>query len=215
MPNDLPIVKRTFYTVVVKRLLDILLSGLAIVVFSPLFLVLTILAVVFQGLPVFFAQERPGLHGDLFRLYKFRSMTDDRDEDGKLLPGELRLTPFGRFLRRFSLDELPELFHVFTGKMSIIGPRPLLVRYLPFYTQRHMMRHAVRPGLACVPLKPMKTWSWNDQFENDIWYIENCSFSVDLRMFFAIAREAVAGAEYRTNDTRTKFSPEYWREGEK
>lgn len=208
MYDTLPKVKRSFYTVIIKRLLDVVLSGLAIIILSPAFICITVLELVFHGRPVFYPQERPGLHGKIFKLYKFRSMTNETDEKGNLLPSEKRLTSFGRFIRRFSLDELPELFSIFTGKMSIIGPRPLLVKYLPLYSKRHMMRHEVRPGFACVPLKPMKTWSWNDQFENDIWYVENCSFLVDIKMIFAVARETFAGAEYRVDDTRTEFNGE-------
>ena len=208
MTNEMPKVNRTFYTMVVKRLFDIVLSGIALVILSPLFLIISLLELIYHGSPVFYAQERPGLHGKIFKLYKFRSMTNEKDENGELLPSEQRLTSFGRFIRRFSLDELPELFCIFTGKMSIIGPRPLLVKYLPYYTKRHMMRHEVRPGFACVSLKPMKTWTWNDQFENDIWYIENCSFLVDLKMIIAVAREAVVGADYRVDDTRAEFNGE-------
>lgn len=199
-------VKRTFYTVVIKRFLDLFLSGMAIIILSPLFLVLIILEFIFHGSPIIFSQERPGLHGKPFKLYKFRSMTDEKDERGNLLPGEKRLTSFGKFIRRFSLDELPELYCIFMGKMSIVGPRPLLMKYLPLYTKRHMIRHEVRPGLACVPLKPIKTWSWNDQFENDVWYVENCSFFVDVKMIFAVFKEAIAGSEYRVDDTRSEFT---------
>lgn len=206
MEDDMPKVKRTFYTMVVKRLLDIALSGIAIVILSPLFLIISILELIFHGRPIFYTQERPGLHGKIFKLFKFRSMTNEKDENGEFLPSEKRLTSFGRFIRRFSLDELPELFCVFTGKMSIIGPRPLLVKYLPFYSKRHLMRHEVRPGFACMSLKPIKTWTWNDQFENDIWYVENCSLLIDIKMIFAVAREALAGAEYRVDDTRTEFN---------
>ncbi len=206
MNDEMPVVKKSFYTIVIKRLLDLLLSGTAILIFSPLLLLISALELKIHGRPILFAHERPGLHGKIFKLYKFRSMTNEKDQHGDLLPSEQRLTPFGRFLRRFSLDELPELFCILTGKMSIIGPRPLLVKYLPLYSKRHMMRHAVRPGFACVPLKPMKTWTWNDQFENDIWYVENCSFITDLRMLFAVAKEAVVGSEYRINDTREEFN---------
>lgn len=202
----MPKVRKTIYTIFIKRLLDILLSGIAILILSPLFIVISILELIFHGSPILYSQERPGLHGKVFKVYKFRSMTNEKDGNGELLPSEQRLTSFGRFIRRFSLDELPELFCIFTGKMSIIGPRPLLVRYLPLYTPRHMMRHEVRPGFACVPLKPIKTWSWNDQFENDIWYIENCSFLNDARMIFAVAREALVGSEYRVDDTRSEFT---------
>ena len=205
MEDEMPKVKRSFYTVVVKRLLDIVLSGGAIIVLSPLRLIVVILELIYHGRPVLYAQERPGLHGKIFKIYKFRSMTNEVDENGEVLPSEKRLTSFGRIIRRFSIDEIPELFCIFTGKMSIIGPRPLLVRYLPLYSPRHKMRHEVRPGFACVPLKPIKTWSWNDQFENDIWYVEHSSFLVDVKMLFAVAREAIVGSEYRVDDTRQEF----------
>lgn len=206
MADDMPKVRKTLYTVVIKRLLDILLSGLTIVILSPLFLIIALLELIFHGAPILYSQDRPGLHGKVFKVYKFRSMTNEKDENGELLPSEKRLTSFGRFIRRLSLDELPELFCIFTGKMSIIGPRPLLVKYLPLYTERHMHRHDIRPGFACVPLQPIKTWSWNDQFENDLWYVENCSLFVDVKMLFAIAREALLGAEYRVDDTRAEFN---------
>ena len=206
MADEMPKVRKSFYTVVVKRVLDIVLSGTVILMLSPLLLLLCMLELIFHGRPVLFAQERPGLYGKLFKLYKFRSMTNERDENGELLPGNQRVTPFGRFIRRFSLDELPELFCIFIGKMSIVGPRPLLPKYLPYYTKRHMMRHALRPGLACVPLKPIKTWTWNDQFENDIWYVENCSFLVDVKMLLGVAKEAIVGSEYRVDDTREEYN---------
>ena len=205
MDTQMPVVRRSIYTIYIKRLLDIVLSLLAIIILSPLLLLLCLLELIFHGLPIFFAQERLGLHCKIFKMYKFRSMTNERDKNGGLLPEEKRVTKFGRFIRRFSLDELPELFCVFTGKMSIVGPRPLIVRYLPRYTERHRMRHEVRPGFACVPLRPMQTWTWNDQFENDIWYIENCTFWIDVRMVFAVLREALVGAEYRILGDREEF----------
>lgn len=204
--SEMPVVRRSFYTVLIKRFLDIILSVMAIGLLAPLLLLLCVLELLIHGKPIFFVQERTGLHGKRFRMYKFRSMTDETDENGELLPGEQRVTPFGRFLRRFSLDELPELFCIFGGQMSFIGPRPLLPEYLPYYTKRHMMRHEMRPGLACAPLKPMETWTWNDQFENDIWYIENCSFFIDLKMIFIIAKEALTGSKYRVDDTREEFN---------
>lgn len=208
MNNEMPKVRRTIYTVVVKRILDVVLSGTAIIVLSPVMIVITIFELVFHGRPVLFSQIRPGLHGENFRLFKFRSMTNEKDDCGNLLPGEKRLTSFGRFIRRFSLDELPELFCIFLGKMSIIGPRPLLVEYLPMYSPRHKMRHEVRPGLACMSLIPIKTWTWYDQLENDIWYIENCSFLVDVKMLFVIIKQALKASEYRVNDTREDFVDE-------
>lgn len=200
-----PRVRRTIYSVVIKRLIDIVLSSMAIIILSPLFVIIAILELVFHGWPIVFVQERPGLHGKIFRLYKFRSMTNEKDENGELLPSEKRLTAFGKVLRKYSLDELPELFCILTGKMSIIGPRPLLVKYLPLYSKRHMHRHDIRPGFACLPLKPIKTWSWNDQFENDIWYIENCSFIVDVKNVLAVIREALSSSEYRVSDTRPEY----------
>lgn len=202
----LPRPKKSFYSVYIKRLLDIVLSGLAIIVLSPLFLVVSIMELVFHGWPVLYKQKRTGLNGKDFYLYKFRSMTNKTDENGELLPDDKRLTTFGRALRRFSIDELPELFSIFTGKMSIIGPRPLLPRYLERYSPRHRMRLSVRPGLALVSLKPMKTWTWNAQFENDIYYIENISFCLDVMMVFAVAKEAIRGSDYRVEATREEYT---------
>lgn len=203
--DQIPVVRKSFYTLIGKRLLDVVLSGLAIIVLSPIFLIVSILELIIHGRPIFYTQERPGYKEQLFKIIKFRSMNNKKDEKGELLSGSERLTPFGRFLRRTSLDELPELFCIFTGKMSIIGPRPLLPMSLPYYTVRHRKRHDVRPGLACVPLKPISSWTWNDQFENDIWYIENCSFIVDLKMLFAVLREAIIGSDYRVDDTRPEY----------
>ena len=206
MKETEPIARRTLYTVVIKRIMDVILSGLGIIILSPLFLTISVLELLFHGSPVLFAQERVGYHEKLFKIYKFRSMTNEKDYSGKLLPSEMRLTRFGKFLRRFSLDELPELFCILQGDMSIIGPRPLSPVYLPRYSSRHHKRHDVRPGLACVSLKPLKTWTWEDQFENDIWYIENCSFAVDIKMIFAVFQEALKGSEYRVEDTRSDFT---------
>ena len=212
MNNEIPVVRRSLYTVIVKRLLDIVLSGITIVFLSPVLLLICFLELVFHGRPILFAQERPGLHGKIFKIYKFRSMTNEKNENGELLPGAQRITSFGRFLRKFSLDELPELFCIFTGKMSIIGPRPLLPDYLPYYSERHILRHELRPGLACTPLKQVSPWTWNAQFENDIWYIENCSFLIDVKMIFSVARAVIVGAKYRVDDTREGFdtyNPKY------
>lgn len=203
--ENMPTVKKTFYTIIGKRILDLIISSLALVILSPLLLIIAILELIFHGHPIVFSQERPGLDGKVFHIYKFRSMTNETDETGKLLPGNQRLTKFGRFIRKYSLDELPELFCIFTGKMSIIGPRPLRVEYLPLYNKRHMMRHKVRPGFACVRLKPGNTWTWRDQFENDIWYIENCSLIVDVKMIFAVLREAIHPSKYRIEATRRPF----------
>lgn len=210
--ETIPKPKKTIYSLFVKRILDILLSGIAIVFLSPLLLIVSVLELIYHGSPIIYSQDRPGKDEIIFKLYKFRSMTNSTDENGDLLPGNKRITKFGKIIRRFSIDELPELWCIFIGKMSIIGPRPLLPAYLPYYTKRHQLRHAVKPGLACVSIKPMKTWSWNDQFENDVWYVENISFINDVKMMFAVAKEAVVGSEYRVNDSRKKFGPDYWRE---
>lgn len=200
-----PRVKRTIYTLFVKRIADVILSAAAIVILSPLFIIVAILELCFHGSPVFFSQERPGLHEKVFHIYKFRSMTNETDESGELLPGNMRLTKFGRFIRKYSIDELPELFCILTGKMSIIGPRPLRVEYLPLYNDRHKVRHEIRPGLACVRLKPGDSWTWRDQFENDVWYVENCSFLIDLKMVFAVLRETMHPSKYRIEATRKPF----------
>ena len=204
--EQIPVVRRSFYTMVIKRLLDMMISGIVLLILSPLLIILSILELFFHGRPIFYSQERPGLHEKIFKIYKFRSMTNEVDQNGHLLPAAQRVTGFGRFVRRFSLDELPELLCVFTGKMSLIGPRPLLVKYLPLYSERHRMRHEVKPGLTLEPLKKTTSWTWNDQFENDIWYVEHCSFLVDVKMIFAIMKQVVHGSEYRVNDTREEFN---------
>lgn len=207
LDGDLPKVKvkQTVYTVFGKRILDIVFSSVAIVVLSPVFLIVAIFELIFHGRPIIFSQKRPGLHGKIFHIYKFRSMTNETDGKGKLLPGNQRLTVFGKFIRKYSIDELPELFCIFTGKMSIIGPRPLRVEYLPLYNERHMMRHELKPGFACVRLTSGNSWTWRDQFENDIWYVENCSLLVDIKMIFAVLREAIHPSKYRIDATRKPF----------
>lgn len=206
--NDLNVVpKKSFYSVFVKRFLDIVLSTIAILCLLWLFIIVSVLEIVFHGFPIIYKTKRPGKNGKIFYLYKFRSMTNARDEKGFLLPEKDRITKFGHFIRKTSIDELPELFNILKGDMSIIGPRPLLVEYLPLYSRRHFMRHAVRPGLACVRIMPSnsKTWTWGEQFENDIYYIEHISLGLDIKMVVMTFFEAVRGAEYRTNDTRIPF----------
>lgn len=203
----LPPPAKSFYISYGKRALDVCLCGAAVLCLSPVYLVIALLELRHHGRPVLYATERPGRDGQLFKLYKFRSMTAATDADGTLLPEAERLTRFGRILRRTSLDELPELFNILRGEMSIIGPRPLLTEYLPLYSARHALRHSVRPGLACVPVdrKPGE-WTWGDQFENDIYYVENVSLSLDVRMLWAVLRAAVAGSESRSMDTRVRFT---------
>ena len=197
----------TFYARYVKRILDFFLSLLAIIVLSPVMIVVAILELIYHGKPIIFEQKRPGKEEKIFGMYKFRSMTNETDENGKLLPEEKRLTKFGRFIRRTSLDELPELFNILKGDMSIIGPRPLLVEYLKLYNPRHAKRHLVRPGLACFRIIPSdsKTWTWREQFDNDIWYVEHISFMTDVRQLFAIVQKVFGNNDVRANDTRVLF----------
>jgi len=177
--------RRTFYDRFVKRGFDIIISGLALIVLSPLMGVIALLVRLRHGSPVLFRQERPGLNEKSFYMYKFRSMTNERDEKGELLPDEKRLTGLGKFLRATSLDELPELWNILKGDLSLIGPRPLLVRYLPRYSERQHKRHCVRPGMTgWAQVHGRNTVSWQDKFEYDVWYAEHISFALDVRIFF-------------------------------
>ncbi len=172
-----------------KRLLDILLSGTALLVLSPLLLVTAILVRVKLGSPVIFCQERPGKNEKIFKLHKFRSMTDARDENGELLPDKERLTAFGKALRATSIDELPELFDIFRGKMSIVGPRPLLVKYLPLYNEEQHHRHDVRPGLTgWAQVHGRNLTSWEERFQYDVEYVQHISFVLDVKIVFMTVR---------------------------
>lgn len=166
-----------------KRLIDIVVSAAGIIVLSPVLLILWILVRVKLGKPAIFTQERPGKDEKIFKLYKFRSMTDKRDEKGELLPDEVRLTAFGEKLRGTSLDELPELFNILKGDMSLIGPRPLLVGYLPYYTKREQLRHSVRPGLTGLAQVSGRNFiAWDDRLAKDVEYVENLSLLLDLKI---------------------------------
>ncbi len=166
-----------------KRCLDFLLSLCGIVVLSPILAVLAVLVRVKLGSPVLFHQERPGRHEKIFKLYKFRYMTDEKDADGNLLPDEVRLTRFGKLLRSTSLDELPELFNILKGDMSLIGPRPLLVRYLPYYTEEERHRHDVRPGLTgLAQVNGRNALGWEDRFRYDLDYVNHISLGLDLKI---------------------------------
>ncbi len=173
------------YRKYIKRIFDIVLSGIAVILLSPVYLVLCILVRTRLGSPVLFHQDRPGKDGKIFHMYKFRSMTDERDENGELLPDEVRLTPFGKKLRATSLDELPELFCILKGDMSIVGPRPLLVQYLPLYNERQRHRHDVRPGLTgWAQVNGRNTLTWPQKFEYDVEYTEKMSFAMDIKILF-------------------------------
>lgn len=167
----------------IKRCLDFLLSLCGMIVLSPILFVLCILVRVKLGTPILFKQERPGKNEKIFTLCKFRTMTDQRDEKGELLPDEKRLTRFGKLLRSTSLDELPELWNILKGDMSIIGPRPLLVRYLPWYTEKERHRHDVRPGLTgLAQVNGRNALGWEDRFAFDLEYVDHCSFIMDMKI---------------------------------
>ena len=187
-----------FYKKFGKRLLDFLLSSVAIVAVSPILLVVAVLVRVKPGSPVLFHQERPGRNEKIFTLCKFRTMTDKRDKDGNLLPDADRLTKFGKLLRSTSLDELPELFNIWKGDMSIIGPRPLLVSYLPWYTKEERLRHTVRPGLTGLAQVSGRNFlDWDSRLAKDVEYVKNLTLAMDISILVktvavVFARDEVA-----------------------
>lgn len=177
------------YSRYIKRILDFVVSLCAIIVLLPLIGILTLLgAVQMKGSP-FFIQERPGWHEKRFKLIKFRTMTNEKDSNGELMPDEIRLNKYGRFLRSTSLDELPELFNILIGQLSIIGPRPLLVNYLPYYTEREHHRHDVRPGLTGYAQVHGRNYvTWEDKFNMDLWYVNHISLFTDLKILIDTIR---------------------------
>jgi lipopolysaccharide/colanic/teichoic acid biosynthesis glycosyltransferase len=165
----------------VKRTFDLLVAGMALIALLPLLILVTIVVRVFLGSPVIFRQLRPGLQGRLFGCLKFRTMTDARDEDGRLLPDADRLTTIGRLLRKTSVDELPELINVVSGEMSLVGPRPLLATYMPRYSSQQMRRHEVKPGITgWAQINGRNALDWDQKFEFDLWYVDHRSFWLDL-----------------------------------
>ena len=200
--------RRGIYERFIKRALDMILSGIAIIILSPILLIVAILVKTKLGSPVIFKQERPGLNERIFKMYKFRSMTDAKDENGELLPDEERLTSFGKKLRRTSLDELPELFNIFKGDMSIVGPRPLMVSYLPLYNEFQKHRHDVRPGLTgLAQISGRNLLSWKERFEKDISYVENISFTLDMKIIFNTVKSVIKrdGISSNTSETMEDF----------
>ncbi|HEY0158863.1 MAG TPA: sugar transferase [Thermoanaerobaculia bacterium] len=175
-----------------KRLMDVTIAAVLLVVLSPLIALLMVLVRVMLGSPVIFRQRRPGLHEQPFTIYKFRTMTDARGPDGQLLPDSKRLTRFGRWLRASSLDELPELWNVLEGTMSLVGPRPLLPEYLPYYRERERLRHTVRPGITGhAQVNGRNAAGWDERLEMDAWYVENWSPLLDLRILLATVKAVV------------------------
>lgn len=196
--NTVQLVNGGVYRKYIKRPMDLILSLCAIIVLAPVLLILAILVRVKLGSPVLFRQKRVGLNEKIFTLYKFRTMTDERDGNGELLPDEIRLTRFGKTLRSTSLDELPELFNIIKGDMSIVGPRPLLIQYLAFYNNQQKRRHEVRPGLSSLAaINGRNTLTWEEKFNYDIAYIDNISFALDMKIIIetiwvAIKREGIS-----------------------
>ncbi len=192
-----------------KRSFDIVVAAAALVLLAPLLLVIALLVRWRLGSPVLFAQVRPGLGGRPFRLVKFRTMTDARRADGTPAPDAERLTPFGRFLRSTSLDELPELYNVLVGDMSLVGPRPLLMEYLPLYNAHQRRRHEVRPGITgWAQVNGRNAISWERKFDLDVWYVDNASFALDLKILWltvwrVLRREGISGAGSATAERFT------------
>ena len=180
-----------------KRLLDFCISLIALICLSPFLLVLTIwLHFANKGAGAFFYQERPGKDEKVFKVIKFKSMTDERDANGNLLPNEQRITPIGKFIRKFSLDELPQLINVLKGDMAFIGPRPLLIRYLPLYNEEQHRRHEVRPGMSgWAQVNGRNSISWTEKFKLDVWYVDHVSFWVDVKIIFMTIKNVFSGKD--------------------
>lgn len=193
----------------IKRILDIISSLLAIIILSPLLAVTAVLVKTKLGSPVLFRQKRPGKDEKIFTLMKFRTMTDERDENGELLPDEVRLTKFGKFLRSTSIDELPELFNILKGDMSVIGPRPLLVQYLPYYTEEERHRHDVRPGLTgWAQVNGRNSLDWDHRFECDVEYVKNMSLLFDIKIMFSTILKVIGKSDVAedTNQIEGNFA---------
>lgn len=197
------------YSKYIKRLLDIILSLIIIILFWWLILIIAILVKIFLGSPVIFKQERPGKDEKIFTLYKFRTMTDEKDEEGNLLPDDKRLNKFGKFLRSTSLDELPEVINVLKGEMSFVGPRPLLVEYLELYNEKQKYRHKVRPGLTgLAQINGRNDTTWEARFNHDVEYVKNVTFINDLKIIFKTIRLVFSrkGVNGKDSATMTKFT---------
>lgn len=175
-----------------KRLLDLFASTLLLIIFFQVILACGLLIKIKLGSPILFKQERPGLNGKPFYLYKFRSMTEERNDKGHLLPDHIRLTSFGKFLRRYSLDELPQLINVIKGDLSLVGPRPLLMEYLPLYTPEQAKRHLVRPGITgWAQVNGRNALSWEEKFEHDVWYVNNRNLLLDLKILIVTIKKVI------------------------
>ena len=201
--------QRTQGEPILKRVIDITVAAAALILLSPLILIIAILVRAALGKPVFFVQERPGYRGDPFKFYKFRTMKSVTDDQGQLLPDKDRPTPLGRLLRRFSLDELPQLFNVLKGNMSLVGPRPLLMEYLPLYDARQARRHEVKPGVTgWTQVNGRNALTWEEKFDLDVWYVDNRSLLLDLRILIMTLLRVLrpAGISQRGHATMPKFT---------
>ncbi len=195
-------VLNNMYSKYVKRILDIILSLVILILFCWLYLIVAILVRVKLGSPILFKQQRPGYKEKIFGIYKFRTMTDERDENGNLLPDKDRLTSFGKLLRKTSLDEIPELFNILKGDMSFIGPRPLLPEYLPYYTDKEKLRHTVRPGLTGLAQASGRNLvDWDTRLSYDIEYVENLSFKMDILVIIKTIKTVFGHSEQVADDT--------------
>ena len=201
------------YEKFIKRPLDVICSLLALIVFCWLYAIVAILVRVKLGSPVLFKQDRPGKGEKIFKLYKFRTMTDERDGNGDLLPDSVRLTKFGKFLRKSSLDELPEAVNILKGDMSVVGPRPLLVKYLPFYNEKQKHRHDVKPGLSgLAQISGRNNCSWDEKFDFDIQYVNKITFVVDVKIVFKTVfksffkQEGISSATSATMEDFTEYA---------
>lgn len=198
------------YSNTFKRLLDFLISGIILLIIWPIiFVIAIILHFSNHGAGAFFTQARPGKNGKIFRLLKFKSMTDERDADGNLLPDAQRLTKIGKFIRSTSLDELPQLINVLKGDMSLIGPRPLLPEYLPLYSEEQARRHEVRPGITgWAQVHGRNAISWQEKFKLDVWYVDHCSLAVDLKIIWLTIKKVIAreGISSSTSETMEPFT---------
>ncbi|OED59296.1 sugar transferase [Acholeplasma laidlawii] len=196
--------RKTFYELIIKRPMDFILSLIAIIVLLPVIIIVAILVRIKLGGPVLFTQNRPGKNEKIFKLYKFRTMTSAKDKDGKLLPDEVRLTKFGKFLRSTSLDELPGLFNILKGHMSIVGPRPLLVQYLPLYNEEQKKRHLVRPGLTgLAQVNGRNAISWDEKFKFDVKYVEKITFIGDIKIIILTAFKVIRRKDINSNTSAT------------
>lgn len=201
--------------IILKRLFDFIFSFLGLIFLSPVFLITGLLIRCKLGSPIIFKQQRPGMYGKSFNVYKFRSMTDERDEKGELLPDHVRLTKFGQLLRKLSLDELPQLYNVLKGDISLVGPRPLLIEYLELYTPEQARRHEVRPGITgWAQVNGRNAILWEEKFELDVWYVDNRSFWLDMKILFMTVHKVFKseGISQNGHVTIEKFRGTYQKE---